>query len=326
MLKLKISAQSFPIAGSFTISRGSKTSADVVVLELEAGGHKGWGEAVPYARYHESVAHCITALETARDKIERGLPRAHLSELALPMAAQSALDCAMWDLEAKRSGKPVWALAGLAEPQPRVTAFTLSLDEPAMMADAARAATHLPLLKLKLGREGDQERLAAIRAAAPNARLIVDANEGWHAGNIERMLNCCFDHGVELVEQPLPQSQDEALLHVKSKVLICADESAHDSASLGSLKGKYNAVNIKLDKTGGLTSALEMAREAQRQDFKIMVGCMVATSLAMAPAFLVAQTADYVDLDGPLLLARDRTPAIKYENGLMHPAPAALWG
>ena len=326
MFKLTLAAQSFPIAGTFTISRGSKTSADVLGVALEADNHKGWGEAVPYARYHETVPQCLAALESVRAGIESGITRAELLELALPKAAQNALDCALWDLQSKQIGKPMWALAGLPEPQPKVTAFTLSLDTPALMAEAARKASHMPLLKLKLGREGDEQRLAAIRASVPDARLIVDANEGWNENNIEYMLAACADHGVELVEQPLPQNQDDALLQIKSKLLICADESAHDAAGLRALKGKYTAVNIKLDKTGGLTQALHMATEAKAQNFKIMVGCMLASSLAMAPAFLVAQMADYVDLDGPLLLAQDRQPAINYVRGLMHPAPAALWG
>ena len=326
MLKFKLTAQSFPIAGTFTISRGSKTSAEVVVVELDADGHKGWGEAVPYSRYQETVPQCLAALESVRTKIEFGLSRAELPMLALPKAAQNALDCALWDLGAKQIGKPAWDSAGLLEPQPKVTAFTLGLDTPMLMAEAARKASHMPLLKLKLGRDGDNHRLAAIRAAAPNSRLIVDANEGWNEDNIEYMLACCADHGVELVEQPLPQSQDDALLHIKSKLLICADESAHDAGGLSALKGKYSAVNIKLDKTGGLTPALHMAEAAKAHNFKIMVGCMLASSLAMAPAFLVAQMADYVDLDGPLLLAKDREPAISYVRGLMHPAPAALWG
>ena len=326
MPKLTISSQSFPIAGTFTISRGSKTSADVVVVRLEADGFNGWGESVPYARYQETVPQCLAALENSKAKIESGISRAELSALELPKAALNALDCALWDLEAKRARKPVWKLAGLIEPQPRITAYTLSLDTPSAMAEVARKSSHMPLLKLKLGREGDEVRLAAIRAAVPNARLIVDANEGWNAGNIEAMLACCAEHDVELVEQPLPQNQDDALLGIKSGVLICADESAHDASSLPSLKGKYDAVNIKLDKTGGLTEALRMAQAAKKQDFKIMVGCMLASSLAMAPAFLVAQMADYVDLDGPLLLAKDREPAISYERGLMSPPPAALWG
>ncbi|MEP6827174.1 MAG: N-acetyl-D-Glu racemase DgcA [Aestuariivirga sp.] len=326
MPKLTISSQSFPIAGTFTISRGSKTVADVVVVELAADGFKGWGESVPYARYNETAPQCLAALAAAKAKIESGLSRSEIPSLGLPKAAQNALDCALWDLEAKRSATTVWKLTRLAEPQPKVTAYTLSLDTPAAMAEAARKSAHMPLLKLKLGREGDEERLSAIRAAVPNARLIVDANEGWNENIIEAMLACCARNGVEMVEQPLPQNQDDALRGIKSEVLICADESAHDMASLPALKGKYDAVNIKLDKTGGLTEALRMAEAAKAQDLKIMVGCMLATSLAMAPAFLVAQMADYVDLDGPLLLAKDRTPAIRYERGLMFPPPAELWG
>jgi len=327
MPKLTLSAQSFPIAGTFTISRGSKTAADVILVELEAGRFKGWGEAVPYARYNETVAQCLAALESKRHEIERGvLDDSELAALNLPKAAQNALDCALWDLLAKSTGTPAWQRAGLAAPQPQTTAYTLSLDTPQAMAAAAAKAAHMPLLKLKLGREGDEDRLAAIRAAVPQARLIVDANEGWNESVIEKMFSACARHGIELVEQPLPQGQDEALREVKRDILVCADESAHDLGSLASLRGKYDAVNIKLDKTGGLTRALAMAHEAKRQDFKIMVGCMLATSLAMAPAFLVAQLADYVDLDGPLLLAKDRTPAISYLQGQMQAPPAELWG
>lgn len=326
-MRLTLSAQSFPITGTFTISRGSKTAADVILVELEAGGFKGWGEAVPYARYNETVAQCLAALESKRREIERGvLDDPQLAALNLPKAAQNALDCALWDLQAKSSGTPAWQRAGLDPPQPQTTAYTLSLDTPEAMAAAAAKAADMPLLKLKLGREGDADRLAAIRAAVPNARLIVDANEGWNGSVIEKMFVACARHGVELVEQPLPQGQDEALRELKRDILVCADESAHDLNSLASLKGKYDAVNIKLDKAGGLTHALAMAREAKRQDFKIMVGCMLATSLAMAPAFLAAQLADYVDLDGPLLLAKDRTPSISYRQGQMQVPPAELWG
>ena len=327
MPKLTISSQSFPIAGTFTISRGSKSVADVVVVELEADGFKGWGESVPYARYQETVPQCLAALEAAGPQIEQGIRNDdQFVALNLPKAAQNALDCALIDLNAKRSGIPAWNILGLARPHPLTTAYTISLDSPAVMATAAAAAAQYSLLKLKLGREGDADRLAAIRAAVPDARLIVDANEGWNESTIEAMLRCCALHGVELVEQPLPAANDKALRHIKRDLLICADESAHGIGSLPALRGKYDAVNIKLDKTGGLTRALEMARAAQVQNFKIMVGCMLATSLAMAPAFLVAQMADYVDLDGPLLLAKDRTPAIRYERGLMFPPPAALWG
>jgi L-alanine-DL-glutamate epimerase-like enolase superfamily enzyme len=320
-LQRTVSAQSFPIAGTFTIARGSKTSADVVRVILRDGAAMGQAECVPYARYHETVAQCVAALEA----LPAGTKHQDVPHLGLPHAAANALDCAFWDLAAKKSGKTVWQLAGLAAPVAKITAYTLSLDTPEAMAAAARAA-HYPLLKLKLGREGDAQRLAAIRAAVPRTRLIVDANEGWRESNIETMLACCAAHGVELVEQPLPQGEDDILSRITSPALICADESAHDTPSLASLKGKYGAVNIKLDKTGGLTEALAMAKAARDEGFKIMVGCMLATSLGMAPAFLVAQLADYVDLDGPLLLARDRVPAISYEKGLMQPPPRELWG
>ena len=322
LLKIITRTESFPIRGSFTISRGSKTVAEVLVVELQQDGLRGWGEAVPYARYSETVPQCLAALHTLPAKLNHQ----DVPHLGLPKAAANALDCAFWDLAAKQAGQPVWQLAGLAAPQPLITAYTLSLDTPEAMAAAATSAAQYPLLKLKLGREGDVDRLAAIRAAVPHARLIVDANEGWRADTLEAMLACCALHGVELIEQPLPAADDEALRHIKRNIIICADESAHGIASLSGLRGKYDAVNIKLDKTGGLTHALDMARAAKTQDFKIMVGCMLATSLAMAPAFLVAQLADYVDLDGPLLLSQDRTPAITFEKGLMQPPPAALWG
>jgi len=321
-LQLTISAQSFPIAGTFTIARGSKISADVVLVSLRDGDATGQAECVPYARYRETVAQCVAALED----LPQGITHQDVPHLGLPHAAANALDCAFWDLAAKKSGKPVWQLLGLAAPVAKITAYTLSLGTPEAMAAAAVNAAHYPLLKLKLGREGDEQRLAAIRAAVPDARVIVDANEGWRESNIEAMLACCQAHGVELVEQPLPQGEDDILSRITSPVLICADESAHDTSSLAGLKGKYGAVNIKLDKTGGLTEALAMAKAVRQQGFKIMVGCMLATSLGMAPAFLVAQLADYVDLDGPLLLAKDRSPAISYANGLMQPPPRELWG
>ncbi len=313
MLKRTYTSDAFPIAGTFTIARGSKTTAEVIVVAITEGGHKGHGEGVPYARYGETVAQCLASLNSG-------------DHSNLPKAAANALDCAMWDLRAKQSSKPAWRLANLNEPKPVVTAYTLSLDTPEAMAAAASKSAHLPLLKLKLGREGDAQRLKLIRHAVPKARLIVDANEGWTSDTIEEMLDHCAKAGVELVEQPLPAGQDDILARIKHPTLICADESAHDAASLPALQGKYDAVNIKLDKTGGLTTALEMAKAAKAQNFKIMVGCMLATSLAMAPAFLVAQLADYVDLDGPLLLAQDRKPAISYINGLMQPPLPELWG
>jgi L-Ala-D/L-Glu epimerase len=319
-------SESWPIAGIFTIARGSKTAADVVVVTLSRNGFTGHGECVPYARYNETVPQVITALEVVRPAIEHLASAEHIASLPLPYAARNALDCAFWDLRSKETDVAAWSFARLHEPRPLTTAFTLSLDTPEAMAAAAKAATGRTLLKLKLGRPGDVDRLAAIRAAVPKARLIVDANEGWLPDVLPAMLAACDTYGVELVEQPLPASDDEALRNLPRSTIICADESAHGVESLNHLKGKYDAVNIKLDKTGGLTPALMMAEAARVSGFKIMVGCMLATSLAMAPAFLVAQLADYVDLDGPLLLAKDRQPAITYNGSLMQPPPRALWG
>jgi L-Ala-D/L-Glu epimerase len=293
------------------------------VVRLTQNGKTGQGEGVPYGRYGETVPQALDALNAARQDIEQ---LCDPQEIALPFAARNALDCAMWDLACKKAGTTAFAKAGIANPHAVTTAFTLSLDTPEAMAEAARAAAGRTLLKLKLGRAGDDQRLAAIRDAVPQARLIVDANEGWAPDVLQDMLDACEKYGVELVEQPLPADNDEALRHIKRKTIICADESAHGVESLAKLKGKYDAVNIKLDKTGGLTPALAMAHEAKAQGFKIMVGCMLATSLAMAPAFVVAQLADYVDLDGPLLLAKDREPSIAYHGSLMQPPPRELWG
>lgn len=326
MPSLEIAAESWPISGGFTISRGSKTSAEIVVVTLREGASVGRGECVPYPRYGETVPQVAAALEDARPAIEKGIFRADVPALLVPRAARNALDCALWDLEAKRSGTPVWELAGLEPPRPLLTAFTISLDTPEAMARAAERASSHPLLKLKLGRDGDAERLRMVRRAAPNSRLIVDANEGWRKENLAAMLAACADAGVELVEQPLPASADEALRGLNHAVTVCADESAHDHTGLDSLIGKYDAINIKLDKTGGLTEALALAKEAQNRGLRIMVGCMLATSLAMAPAMLLGQFAEYVDLDGPLLLNKDRKPGIAYDGSVMTPAPPELWG
>jgi L-Ala-D/L-Glu epimerase len=326
MLTCRFEAESWPIAGTFTIARGSKTAADVVVVTLQRGGIHGHGECVPYARYNETVPQVLDALAKHQQSIEHINSVADISGLPLPYAARNALDCAFWDLLSKESQTPAWQLAKRTAPIAKTTAFTLSLDTPEAMGAAAKAAVGRSLLKLKLGRVGDEARLAAIRNAAPKARLIVDANEGWLPDVLPAMLAACEKYGVELVEQPLPAHDDEALRGIQTTTLICADESAHGIDSLKTLKGKYDAVNIKLDKTGGLTPALLMADAAHAQGFKIMVGCMLATSLAMAPAFLVAQSADYVDLDGPLLLKQDREPAIIYDGSLMQPPPRALWG
>jgi L-alanine-DL-glutamate epimerase-like enolase superfamily enzyme len=325
MRKLTIAAERWPIAGSFTISRGSKTHAEVVVATIEEDGCIGRGESVPYRRYGETVDGVLAALEAARCAIEAGAGRSDVPKLVEPRAGRNALDCALWDLESRRTGVPVWQRCGLPAPQPVVTAFTLSLDEPAAMAAAARACQR-PLLKLKLGRDGDRERLAAVRAAVPGARLIIDANEGWSTAELPSLLRACAEAGVELVEQPLPAADDAALARLQRPVAVCADESAHDAASLPQLLGRYDAVNVKLDKTGGLTPALQFAAAARAHGLLLMVGCMVSTSLSMAPASLLAGGARWVDLDGPLLLQQDRVPGLRYEGSLLQPAPAGFWG
>jgi L-alanine-DL-glutamate epimerase-like enolase superfamily enzyme len=320
----------WPIAGSFTISRGAKTEAVVVVAELADAKAKGRGECVPYARYGESVETVTAALEAIRPLLAAGLTRETLQSAMPPGAARNALDCAFWDLEAKRSGRPVHQLAGLPVPRPLTTAFTISLGTPAAMATATAAAAGRSLLKIKLGGNGehggDLARIAAVRAAAPQATIIVDANEGWTEANLAGHLSACAAARVVLVEQPLPEGKDDALRGVARPIPICADESAHDRQSLAALKGKYDAVNIKLDKAGGLTEALAMAEAAKEQGLDIFAGCMVATSLAMAPAMLLAQTARFVDLDGPLLLAKDRDSGLKYAGSQIFPPLPALWG
>ncbi len=325
-LRLTVRVERFPIAGGFTIARGSKREAVVVVAELSDGTHMGHGECVPYARYGESVEGVVAAIEGCAPALARGLARAELAALLPAGAARNALDCALWDLEAKRSGRSAAAIAGLAPLHPVETAFTISLDTPEAMAARAREAAAYPLLKLKLGGAGDAERLVAIREALPHARLIADANEAWQVHETESLLEAAACAGVELVEQPLPAGQDEMLAQIVRPVPVCADESVHDRASLAGLAGRYDAVNVKLDKTGGLTEALATTGQARALGLKVMVGCMVATSLAMAPALLVAKDADWVDLDGPLLLARDRAPGLVYEGGTVLPPPRELWG
>jgi L-Ala-D/L-Glu epimerase len=325
-MELSVRIERWPLAGAFTISRGTKTEAVVVVAELNDGGHRGRGESVPYARYGETPDGVVAAIEAMRPALRRGLGRADLQSAMPAGAARNALDCAYWDVNAKAAARPVHELAGLVAPGPRITAYTISLAAPAAMAEAAERACGRPLLKVKLGSGDDGERIAAVRRAAPRAELIVDANEGWTEANLAQNLAACADAGVSLIEQPLPEGKDAALAHIKRAIPVCADESVHDRASLDALTGKYDAVNIKLDKTGGLTEALALAAEAERRGFVIMVGCMVATSLAMAPAMLVAQRARVVDLDGPLLLAKDRADGLRYDGSLAYPAGAALWG
>ncbi|HLO24206.1 MAG TPA: N-acetyl-D-Glu racemase DgcA [Methyloceanibacter sp.] len=325
-LKLSVSIERFPIAGGFTISRGSKTEAIVVVASIGDETHSGHGECVPYARYGETVEGVVATIEACAGPIAQGLKRGELRSLLPAGAARNALDCAFWDLEAKRSGRRADELAGLPPLHAVTTAFTLSLGSPEAMAARAREACHYPLLKLKLGGDGDKERMRAVREAVPQARLIVDANEAWQPHDTESLLAAASAEGVELVEQPLPAGNDGVLAEIERPIPVCADESVHDSASLDALSARYDAVNIKLDKTGGLTEALLVAGRARGLGMRIMVGSMVATSLAIAPALLVAQGADWVDLDGPLLLARDRAPGLSYAGALVSPPPPALWG
>ena len=325
-IRLSVTAERWPIAGSFTISRGAKTEAEVVVATLADGDHIGRGECVPYARYGETVDGVIAAIARLAPDLAGGLDRDDLAALLPAGAARNALDCALWDIAAKRGGVPAHALAGLPPPRALVTAYTISLATPEAMADAAAAASARPLLKVKLGAPGDPARIAAVHKAAPDSELIVDANEGWTAANLMDNLAACAAAGVRLVEQPLPARDDAALASIAHAVPICADESVHDRASLADLRGRYDAVNIKLDKAGGLTEALAVAAAARSLGFDIMVGCMVSTSLAIAPALLVAQGARYVDLDGPLLLARDRPEGLRFDGSIVHPASPTLWG
>jgi L-Ala-D/L-Glu epimerase len=325
-MDLSVRIERWPLERAFAISRGAKTEAVVVIAELE-DNDRGRGEAVPYARYGETPEGVAATIDAMRPALWRGLDRAAL-QAALPAgAARNALDCALWDLEAKRTGRRAYQLAALPPPNPLVTAYTISLADPETMARAAACASTRPLLKVKLGGgDGDVERIAAVRRAALKAELIVDANEGWSERDLERNLAACAEARVTLVEQPLPQGHDARLAQITRVIPVCADESVHDRASLEALNGKYDAINVKLDKTGGLTEALALAVEAERRGFVIMVGCMVATSLAMAPAMLVAQRARIVDLDGPLLLAKDRADGLRFDGSVAYPPEPALWG
>jgi len=322
-LTIDAAVESWPIAGAFVIARGAKREATVVVAQVSDGTITGRGECVPYARYGETVAGVRDAILGLRGTLR---DRASLARQMPAGAARNALDCALWDYEAKRAGTPAAQLAGLTQLHSVTTAYTISLDRAEAMAASAAAASHtMPLLKLKLGGAGDVARLRQVRAACPQARLIADANEAWTPELLPSLMSIAAETGVELIEQPLPAGADAALAGSRP-VPVCADESLHDRAGLDALVGRYDAVNIKLDKAGGLTEALALAAEARERGFRIMVGCMVSSSLAMAPALLVAQGADWVDLDGPLLLARDRAPALRYEGALVHPPEPQLWG
>ena len=321
-MRLTVTPESFPLARAFTISRGSRTEARVLTVTVEDEGRIGRGECVPYARYGETLD-SVTAQVAA---LPAAFNRAALQTLLPPGAARNAVDCALWDLEAKQSGRRVWQLAGLPEPGPEVTAYTLSLDNPeAMRAQAAEHAAR-PLLKVKLGGDGDLARIEAVRAGAPRARIVVDANEGWTPDAYAALAPALVRLGVAMVEQPLPAGDDAALGLMPRPLPVCADESCHDRASLPALAGRYDMVNIKLDKTGGLTEALALRDAARAAGLRVMVGCMVGSSLAMAPAVLVAQGAEVVDLDGPLLLARDRDHPLRYDHWGVHPPAPELWG
>ena len=326
MITLTVSNDAFKLAQVFTISRGSRTQAEVITVTLSDGQHHGRGECVPYARYGESMDSVNAQIASVRADIESGMQRDALQKALPAGTARNALDCAMWDLAAKQAGTTVSQLAGLKDPETVTSCYTLSLDEPAKMRASAAEHANMPVLKIKLGGKGDLERLRAVREGAPNSRLVVDANEGWSIEDYLKLAPIMVDLGVALVEQPLPAGNDDALMGIERTLPICADESCHDVQSLEKLKGKYDFINIKLDKTGGLTEALALKAAAEAAGFKIMVGCMVSTSLAMAPAVLVAQGAEVVDLDGPLLLAEDREPAIEFNGAILSPAPSELWG
>ena len=324
--QLIIGVERFPLEAAFVISRGARTEAVVVTATITESRHRGRGECVPYARYGESVESVVAAMEGLRAAIEAGLDRTELQARLPPGAARNALDCALWDLDAKRLGLPAYQLAGLHRLAPATTAFTLSVGTPQEMAAAARRINWRPLIKMKLAGAGDLDRLAAVREAAPDSILIVDANEGWSHAELEPYLAACAAAGVALVEQPLPAGADEALARIARPLPVCADESAHASADIAGLCDRYDAVNVKLDKAGGLTEALLVIREAERLGLGILVGCMVASSLAMAPAMLLAARARFVDLDGPLLLAEDRSEGLIYDGSIVHPPTPALWG
>ncbi len=321
-MTITVTRDVFQLAQVFTIARGSRTEAQVLTVRVERDGYAGWGECVPYARYGET----LDSVEAQINGLPAGISRADLQDVLPAGAARNAVDCALWALEAKQAGQRVWELAGLPAPRAEITAYTLSLDTPEKMQAQAAANAHRPLLKIKLGTPDDMGRLEAVRAGAPNARIIVDANEGWTAEVYADLAPHLVRLGVQMVEQPLPASDDEMLAEIERPLPVCADESCHDRASLPACKGKYDMVNIKLDKTGGLTEALALKAAAQSEGYGIMVGCMVGSSLAMAPATLLAQGVAFTDLDGPLLLAEDRDTPLIFDAAGVHPPQAALWG
>ena len=324
---LSVSRESWPLANVFRISRGARTVSEVIVAEISHGAVAGRGECFPYARYGESLESVEAQIQSSARAIAEGAGREDLLSILPAGAARNAVDCALWDLEAKRAGSRAWTLAGLEELEPVTTVYTLGVDAPDVMAGKAAENRARPRLKLKMTGDGlDLERVARIHAAAPDTGLVVDANEGWTIEQYLEVAPKLASLGVEMIEQPLPAADDGALRGVERVVPVCADESCHDSAGLADLIGKYDMINIKLDKTGGLTEALRLRDAAVEAGFGIMVGCMIGTSLAMAPGILVAQGAAVVDLDGPLLLAKDRAPGLTYQGSVIMPPPAELWG
>ncbi|MBO6688945.1 MAG: dipeptide epimerase [Henriciella sp.] len=325
MRQITITPVSSPLKAAFAISRGSKSSAETVLVEITQDGQTGRGECVPYARYQESRVSVVAQLSGLEREIEEGLTRQDLQRRLPAGAAKCAVDCALWDLESKLTGTPVWELAGLPEPKPLPTTMTISLDEPDVMANAAKA-THAKILKVKLGGPDDLSRIEAVRRARPDAKLVLDGNEGLDPEDFPQLAAIAADLGVVLIEQPFPAGQDGALTRRPGFVAICADESVHTRGDLQGLAKKYDAVNIKLDKAGGLTEAMRMMKEAKRCGLGTMVGCMVAGSISMAPALLLGQTADLIDLDGPLWLAQDVPHKLRYHDGIVSPPSRDLWG
>ena len=320
MIQAKV--EIFPLAQVFRISRGARTQAEVVTVIYEKDGIIGRGECVPYARYNETSESVTKQIEDLPDNIDKET----LQETLPPGSARNAVDCALWDFECKKLDQRIWEIANIQKPEKNITAYTLSLDEPENMFKQAEKNSNRPLLKIKLGTPNDMPRLEAVRKGAPSAEIIVDANEGWDAEVYSQLAPQLVKLGVKLVEQPLPADKDDDLIGLPRPLPICADESCHDRKSLEKLIGKYDFVNIKLDKTGGLTEALLLKNKALEAGFKIMVGCMVGSSLAMAPATLIAQNATFVDLDGPLLLAQDRQHGLLYDESWVHPPVKDLWG
>ena len=324
--RLTVTRRSWPLARPFTTAYGVTTTVDVVVAEISDGDSRGRAEGVPVARYGESIDSVVAAVNAMKGAVVAGLNRETLQAALPPGAARNALDCALWDIDAKRAYRGVSELAGFGSMTPVMTAFTLALDTPANMADLAAANRARPLLKLKLGGADDAERVQAVRSAVPASRLIVDANESWTESRLCELMPMLVDCRVELIEQPLPADADDALAGAKHSIPLCADESCRTLADLDRLDGKYEAVNIKLDKAGGLTEALALAAEAKRRGLRIMVGGMIGTSLGIAPALVVAQRADIVDLGGPMLLASDRVPGLRYDGSTILPPDPSFWG